>query len=260
MFVEQQRYKVIIAEDDIHQLSLLKLFAAELELVVVSTVSSGVRLVEEAKIHKPDIILLDIGLKKKDGITAFKEILESGLRPQMIFVTGSLNPDHLLAGFEFDSVDYLIKPVQEERFRRAITKAKDAIHTKKLLNASVEMESIKWINLKANYRDHVIAENQIVFVEKDKTSRNKYIVHLKNGESLETTTQLKDIKEMCENLVYSHRSYLVNPLYITSIQPDGLLMKSYNISLEHTNEKVPLTKKNYLEASDIFSKFRSTQS
>jgi two-component system response regulator LytT len=256
--VEQQRYKVIIAEDDIHQMSLLKMYASELGLVVVSTVSSGVRLVEEAKIHKPDIVLLDIGLKKKDGITAFKEILEAGIHPELIFVTGSLDPQHILAGFEFDSVDYLTKPVQEARFNRAIKKAKEAIYAKKLLQAAVEPENIKWVVLKQNYRDVTIAENQIIFVAKDKLARNKYNVHLKDRTILETSTQLKDIKEMCsDNLVYSHRSYLVNVLYITSIQPDGLFSKNYNISLEYTDEKVPLTKKNYLEASDVFSKFRA---
>ncbi|MCM3130641.1 MULTISPECIES: LytTR family DNA-binding domain-containing protein [unclassified Paenibacillus] len=255
--MEQQRYKVIIAEDDMHQLSLLKMYAIELDLVIISTVSSGVRLVDEVKLHRPDIVLLDIGLKKKDGISAFKEILEAGIRPQIIFVTGSLNPQHILTGYEFESVDYLTKPIRKDRFKRAIIKAKEVIHSRKLLNAVVELENTNWIILKANYRDHEIAENQIVFVEKDKMARNRCIVNLKSGEQLETTTQLKEIKEMCSNLTYSHRSYLVNPLYITSIQPDGLLQKSYIISLEHTNKKVPLTKKNYLEASHVFSKIRT---
>lgn len=255
--MERQKYKVLIAEDDIHQMSLLKMYASEMDLIVVSTVSSGVRLVEEAKIHKPDILLLDIGLKKMDGITAYKKILESGIRPELIFVTGSLDPKHLLAGFELDSVDYLTKPVQKQRFERAINKAKEAIYTKKLLSV-VEPDNINWVVLKQNYRDVTIAENQIVFVAKNKLSRNKYNVHLKDRTVLETSTQLKEIKEMCsDNLVYSHRSYLVNVLYIVSIQPDGLFSRGYNITLEHTDQKIPLTKKNYLEASEVFSRFRA---
>lgn len=62
--MEQQRYKVLIAEDDIHQVSLLRKYLEEMDLFVVSCVSSGIRLIEETKLHKPDIILLDIGLKK----------------------------------------------------------------------------------------------------------------------------------------------------------------------------------------------------
>lgn len=253
--MEQQRYKVIIAEDDMHQMSLLKKFTTEMDLVIVSTVSSGVRLIEEARLHKPDIILLDIGLKKLDGISAIKEIHGAGVYPQMIFVTGSLNPEHLLAGFEFESVDYITKPVNEKRLKKAIHKAKDYIHARKLLDANVQ-ESIHWVIVKQNYRDVTIAENQIIYVEKDKLQRNKYNVHLKDGTVIETSTQLKEIKGMSsENLVYSHRSYLVNVLYITAIQPDGLFSKSYIISLSNTSDKVPLTKKYYVEAMDVFMKF-----
>lgn len=253
----QQRYKVIIAEDDFHQISLLEKFSSDMDLVIVSTVSSGIRLIEEVKLHKPDIILLDIGLKKLDGISAIKEIHAAGLYPQMIFVTGSLRPEHLLAGFELDSVDYCTKPINENRFKKAINKAKEQIHAKKLLDAEIQ-ESIHWVVLKQNYRDVTVAENQIVFVEKDRLHRNKYNVHLKDGTIVETSTQLKEIKEMCsDNLVYSHRSYLVNVLYITAIQPDGHITKSYNISLSHTSNKIPLTKKNYIEAAEIFSKYRA---
>lgn len=255
--MEQQRYKVIIAEDDIHQMSLLNRFITDTDLVVVSTVSSGIRLIEEVKIHKPDIILLDIGLKKLDGISAIKKIYAAGIHPQMIFVTGSLSPEHLLAGFEFDSVDYITKPINENRFKRALKKAKEQIHAKKLLDAEVQ-ESINWVLLKQNYRDVTVAENQIVYVEKDKLLRNRFYVHLKDGSVVETSTQLKEIKEMCsDNLVYSHRSYLVNVLYIIAIQPDGHITKNYNISLSFTENKVPLTKKNYNEAAEIFSKFRT---
>lgn len=256
--LDKQRYKVLIAEDDIHQMSLLKLYASEMDLIIVSTVSSGMRLIEEAKIHKPDIVLLDIGLKKKDGITAYKEILEAGILPQLIFVTGSLSPQHLLAGFEFNSIDYLTKPINETRFKKAIVKAKEVIHAKKLLHADVESEKINWVVLKQNYRDVTIAENQIIFVAKDKMVRNKYSVYLKDGTVVETSTQLKEIKENCsDNLVYPHRSYLVNVLYIASILPDGQFLKNYKISLEYTIEKVPLTKKNYHDSSEVFAKFRT---
>lgn len=255
--MEQQRYKVLIAEDDIHQVSLLRKYLEEMDLFVVSCVSSGIRLIEETKLHKPDIILLDIGLKKMDGITAFKEVLQSGIHPQIIFVTGSISPKHLLAGFEFESVDYITKPVNENRFKRAINKAKELIYAKKLIDAEVA-EAINWVVLKQNYRDVTVAENQIIFVEKDKQYRNRYIVHLKDGTTVETSTHLKEIKEMCSpNLVYSHRSYLINILYITAIQPDGMFTKNYNVSLDYTSEKVPLTKKNYMDASDLFLKFRT---
>lgn len=254
--MERQRYKVIIAEDDIHQMSLLKKFTSEMELDIVSAVSSGLRLVEEVKNFKPDIILLDISLQKLDGISAIKEIHAAGIfYPQIIFVTGSTKVEHLLAGFEYGSVDYITKPVNENRFKNAITKAKEKIHSKKLLDAEVDV-SINWIYLKENYREIPIAENQIVFVEKERMHRS-YTVHLKDGSTVETTTQLNEIYEMgSENLVYSHRGYLVNILYITSIQPVSQSYKNYEITMEHTSIKVPLTKKNY-ESINAFSKFRS---
>jgi DNA-binding LytR/AlgR family response regulator len=253
--VDSQKYKVIIAEDDMQQMELLKKYILDLDLILVSSVSSGVRLIEETKYHQPDIVLLDIGLKKLDGISAFKAILEAGLHPQMIFVTGSLNPEHLLAGFEFDSVDYITKPVRLERLTKAISKAKDQIQAKKLLESNAG-DSVKWISLKQNYRDMTIAEDQLVFVEKDKLARNKYNVHLVDGSVIPTSSQLKEIKEMCsESVVFSHRSYLVNLSHVNAIQPDGLFAKNFLISLKHTSSKVPLTKKNYDESVSAYSRF-----
>ncbi|RRJ54819.1 hypothetical protein EHV15_35100 [Paenibacillus oralis] len=140
-------------------------------------------------------------------------------------------------------------------FKRVIRKAKEQIRAKKLLDEDVQ-ETIRWVVLKQDYQAVTVAENQIIYVERDKLYRNKYIVHLKDGTFLETSTQLKEIKELCsDNLVYSHRNYLVNILYITAIQPEGHISKSYNISLVHTSDKVPLTRKNYSEAPDVFFRF-----
>ncbi len=68
---------------------------------------------------KPDLILLDVEMPEMTGIEFLRAM--SDPRPQVVLVTAS--PQYAVAGFEFDVLDYLLKPVAFDRFLRAINKA-----------------------------------------------------------------------------------------------------------------------------------------
>ncbi|WP_317955428.1 LytR/AlgR family response regulator transcription factor [Paenibacillus chitinolyticus] len=240
----EEKLTVLIAEDDPIQRDKLLLYADKMNLDIIGTVSSGTRLINEYLEHRPDLVLLDIGLEKLDGISAFKAITEQGFRPQMIFVTGSSNPYHLLMGYELDSVDYITKPVNFERFERAISKAKKNILSEKLM-ATLNDKKINMITVKYKKRTITLNEDQIVCAEK--VSIIKQIrIYTVDGRIIETTTPLSKILEQCTEYVFCpHRSYLVNYKYITSVVPDDFIAGNYIINLLHCDLKVQLYRNNY---------------
>lgn len=80
---------------------------------------------EEAKaaieLHQPDLIFLDIQMPGKNGFELLEE-LDSV--PKVIFVTAY--DEYALKAFEVNALDYLLKPVEEDRLIDAINKITDA--------------------------------------------------------------------------------------------------------------------------------------
>jgi len=67
-----------------------------------------------------DAILLDVQMPGTDGVNLAQALRESARRPAIIFVTA--HPQHAVAAFELEAVDYLTKPVRLERLQSALEK------------------------------------------------------------------------------------------------------------------------------------------
>lgn len=251
------KIKTIIAEDDLSQRTVVHEYASELGLEVVCTVSSGTRLVEETLLHQPDLLFLDISLMKLNGLDAYRRILEMGLNPNLIIISGSIDSKHLVAGFEFDSVDYIVKPYTFDRFAKAVNKAKRTIEAKHLLMNSTSDNPSRWILMKQNYRELRLKEDQILLVEKSNLFRNRTNVYLINGTIEETTSQLSEIKDLCSELiVYSHRAYLINLAHVVGIQPDKFISKNFIVQFENTGLTAPLTRRYYKDFQDSYDRYK----
>src|SRR5690554_879615 len=92
---------------------------------------SGVSIVGEAdngqtaehllSVTQPDILLLDISMPEMDGMTLAKAVQKRPVPPAVIFCTAW--SDQAVDAFACDAVDYLVKPVRQERLVKAIEKA-----------------------------------------------------------------------------------------------------------------------------------------
>jgi DNA-binding LytR/AlgR family response regulator len=70
--------------------------------------------------HEPAVCFLDIRMPGLSGIDVASRI---GAQAQVIFVTA--HGDHALEAFDAGAVDYLLKPVEEERLRRAVARVQE---------------------------------------------------------------------------------------------------------------------------------------
>ncbi len=102
------RPRVIIADD--HALmaeGIQRLLAAHYD--VIGICSNGRKLVEEARVKNPDIIVLDIGMPELNGIEAARQLKLWSSRVRLVFVTQQLDLDYLRAAFQAGGLGYVAK-------------------------------------------------------------------------------------------------------------------------------------------------------
>ncbi len=68
-----------------------------------------------------DLVFLDIRMPGLTGLDVARELRDQAHRPQIIFTTAY--PDHAVDAFDLAATDYLVKPFDAERFRRAVERA-----------------------------------------------------------------------------------------------------------------------------------------
>ncbi|MEO9873055.1 LytR/AlgR family response regulator transcription factor [Ekhidna sp.] len=154
-----------------------------------------------------DIVFLDIEMPGMSGLELVKELQHAY---NVILVTSK--KEYAIEAFEDSVADYLVKPVEYERFMKAVNKVKEALEKEKLI-----AEQEDHIYVKSDGRLFRLSYNNILFVEAladyvifNTSSGKKHIVH----------HTMKGIEKRLPESIYSrvHRSYIINRNKIDKIE------------------------------------------
>lgn len=87
---------------------------------VVAIALDGTQAIEMARLHKPDIVLLDINMSKVNGLSAYKQILKENPRTACILVSAEKHPETIEAAKALGIQHFLIKPFTEHELDYAM--------------------------------------------------------------------------------------------------------------------------------------------
>lgn len=117
--------KAVIVEDSRLARNELKELIKEhgsIELIgEAENVDNGIALIQE---KRPDLLFLDINMPEKDGFKLLEELDEA---PMVIFTTAF--DEYAIKSFEYNALDYLLKPISPSRFASAIDKITQRLQT-----------------------------------------------------------------------------------------------------------------------------------
>jgi two-component system LytT family response regulator len=117
---------LIVDDEPLARNHLRSLLAPDEEIEIVGECGSGSEAVDAIRRDEPDLVLLDIQIPELDGFEVIREIGPSAM-PFVLFVTAY--DEHALRAFEAQALDYLMKPVNRERFNSAVRRAKEIIRS-----------------------------------------------------------------------------------------------------------------------------------
>ena len=184
--------------------------------------------------HRPvDLLFLDVEMP---GMTGLEMINSLQVKPLVILVSGK--SDYALDAFEFDAVDYLLKPVQYGRFAKALAKVRE-----RLQGRPDEADS------KAEGGDELVLKGEFIFVKSDSmlvrvnmsdilwvealadyialvTPKKRYVIH--------STMKSIQARLPTDKFLRVHRSYIVRLDKIDAIEDNTIIIQTKMIPVGGT--------------------------
>jgi two-component system, LytTR family, response regulator len=171
-----------------------------------------------------DLLFLDIHMPQLKG-TELLKILHR--RPQVIFTTA--HPEYALEGFELDAVDYLLKPIQFDRFVKAVMKAFH--HVRPAENTIVKEEPRKeqHIYVRADRKMVKVLLQDILYIE----SMKDYVKVVTSKGPIITKQSISAMEAMLPDteFIRTHRSFIVSVQKIRSYTHDLIQMEKTEIPI-----------------------------
>jgi two-component system, LytTR family, response regulator len=123
--------RLLIVEDEPQTRSNLTcLCQQQPDLQIVARASTGASAIAATLEHRPEVLLLDVELQDMSGFQVLSA-LRPASEPLAIMVTAQ--PQNALQAFEANALDCLPKPVDRQRFNSAISRARDRLHSDRLV-------------------------------------------------------------------------------------------------------------------------------
>ena len=119
--------RIVIVDDEPPALAGLRaMLASHPDMEIVAEALGGTAAVAAIRDLHPDIVILDVQMPEIDGFAVLEQIRRTGVPlPFVIFVTA--HDQFAVQAFDVHAVDYLLKPVSEERFARALARARETM-------------------------------------------------------------------------------------------------------------------------------------
>ena len=219
--------KIAVCDDDLENREEIKKIIGNILFDIVEikidSYSDGIEIIE--KINKncfeSDLIILDINMKKIDGLKTAEFIRNKGINTDIIFLTKM--KEHILDGYKYSAFDFLLKPVSIKKIEETLIRyLKNKVFS--------EHESLN-INIRGKNRR--IRLKRVKYFE----SRGRKIAAILENEEIEFYLKMDDLfnKIKSKNFIRCHQSYIINLEYIDIFSSNEIVL--------YDSKKIPVSRK-----------------
>ena len=236
--------KTILIDDESLARDIVKFYLQSYpDIVVVAECSDGFEGLKAITQLKPDFIFLDIQMPKISGF----EMLELVDQPPGVIFTTAFD-EYAIKAFEVNAVDYLLKPIEKERFDMAMQKLLTKVNTGENLNralldtASLSPAQNNRVVVKKNGVIKILNVTDIHYIEADD---DQVKISTAEGAFFKNKTMSFFEKTLeSSQFIRIHRSYIINLSQVSRIE---LKEKESYIVLLKSDIWLPVSKTGYLK-------------
>ncbi|MBA5629872.1 LytR/AlgR family response regulator transcription factor [Moheibacter lacus] len=211
-----KKIKTLAVDDEAPALRrLVKMIENHPKLELIETARNSIEAKEKILKFNPDLVLLDIQLK---DATAFELLLEiqNSCKDKIIFCTAY--DQYAIKAFDFQAIDYLLKPYSEERFQIAIDrilKQNEKTDLTKMLQVLAEKsKSSEMLKIPEGNKCHFIHTEFLYYVQ----AEGYYAQFVLKNEKKLIRISLKNLEEILpESFIRINKSIIVNKTFISEM-------------------------------------------
>jgi two-component system LytT family response regulator len=213
---------LIVDDEPFARASLRALLEREREPIVILEAKNGHEAASLIRAERPDVVFLDVQMPDMNGFDVVREVGATAM-PHVIFVTA--HDRFAIQAFEINALDYLLKPVAEERFAEALNRTRShrrwrGVDDDRIVSLLETLASPP----RTLTRMAVRSAGKTTFVNLDEVrwiqgAENYVQLHTATGQHLVHTT-LQSLLELVDPGVFVriHRSIIVNVLHVSQIE------------------------------------------
>lgn len=214
-----QTIRVLIVDDEeLARARIRGLLKAFDDLECVGEAENGLQAVEKIRDFKPDLVFLDIQMPGMDGFEVLAALDDV---PLIVFATAY--DEYALKAFEVNSVDYLLKPIEKERFAAAVERARELLSGDDLgreierIAGLVRSRGVDRLPVQKGKKIILVDHSDIVWIE---ASEGLVFVHTADQRLLANTT-MAELEARLDPATFfrTHRSSIVNLNHVVEIVP-----------------------------------------
>jgi len=215
---------VIVDDDEIDRLYTQSFIKHYPFIKLIGAYATAADALADIEVERPDVLLLDIDM---DGMNGFDLRRKLGDDQACIFITSY--PDYALESFELAALDFIVKPLNRERFDMAMHRLNDYLNLKHKANLFDCTLGADAIFIKDGHEHLKIQLHDIIYLEA-----------LKDYTRIVTTTKKYCVLSMLGNLLQEaafktfvriHRSYAVQKNFIDKVTPQHVYVNNITLPL-----------------------------
>jgi DNA-binding LytR/AlgR family response regulator len=233
---------IIVDDEAVARAIVAQLCATVPDLEVVREFSNAMEAMKFLHHHTVDLIFLDIHMP---GFTGFDFVQLLKNPPKIVLISSDRN--RAIEAYEYEViVDYLVKPLNRERFAKSLLKVKNSLAQHSFRPAQKEGMAANNQDLYINIDRRLVKLKfeDILFIE----AKGDYIAVKTQKEEYRVHSTLKKIKEKLPRDLFLqiHRSFIINVVKIVDIEDNSVLIEKHVIPISRSNRPELICRLNLL--------------
>ncbi len=208
---------IIVDDDEVARLKVVSIARKFPILNIIGHFASPTAAFAVAEKEKVDVLFLDIDMPSMTGLEFRKKLLDV---PVCVFITS--HPEHAVESFELETLDFIVKPLREERFVQTVARIEEFMEIKHKADLFESSFGDDFIYIKDGYEKVKVKLYDIMYVEALKdycilvTAHKRYCVFSGIGNLLKETH--------FQSFVRIHRSFAVQKNFVEKIGTQSLTL------------------------------------
>lgn len=215
---------IIVDDEPLAREAIKSLIAETTGLELLDAFNSADAASKYMQNHEVHLVFLDIQMPGTNGITFARTIPDI---TQIIFTTAY--SEYAIESYEIDALDYLLKPIKADRFKKSVDKAISYQKLLELNNTTVDGINQEYCFIKAERRVFKIAFEDILFIE----GLKDYVVLHTREQKIITAMNIKTIhaKLPADIFIRTSKSYIINKHNISSFDNNTVYIGTHEIPI-----------------------------